>query len=175
MERLVPRSRRRGYTLIELLIVVTMLGIAAAVVIPSLGSTDVLRVQSTVRAIVADINVAQSDALAHQHGRAVVFDVQNNRYSIVEVNGSTLNPTTDTLQVTDLNNERKFHRARIDSADFDGDSVLVFDELGGPVVDPNGSTPSAGGSVTISGSGSVFRITVEPYTGRVTVTRVSGP
>src|SRR5262245_1591540 len=97
MLRQVCRSGRRGYTLIELLIVVPLLGISSAVVIPALGSTDTLRVQSTVRAIVADINVAQSDALAHQQGRAVVFDVANNKYSILEVNGSTLNPATDTL------------------------------------------------------------------------------
>lgn len=167
--------RRSGYTLIEILIVVVMLGIASAMVIPSLGSTDVLRVQSTVRAIVADINYAQSDALARQQGRALIFDTTNNKYAIVEVRGSSLSPTTDTIYAVDLNNERKFHSARIQAASFDGDNILVFDELGGPVTEPGSNVPSAGGSITVVGSGSVFTINVEPYTGRVTVTRVSGP
>src|SRR5205814_10625361 len=67
-------GRVHAYTLIELIIVIAMLGLATAVVVPSIGSTDVLRVQSTVRTIVADINCAQSDALARQQGRAMVFD-----------------------------------------------------------------------------------------------------
>jgi prepilin-type N-terminal cleavage/methylation domain-containing protein len=167
--------RDRAYTLIELLLVIMLLGIATAVVAPSLGSTDVLRVQSTVRAIVADINVAQSDALARQQGRAIVFDTTNNRYSVLEVHGATLNPSTDTIYTVDLNNKHKFHSSHLDSAAFDSGNTLVFDELGGPVTGPGSSTPGNGGSVVVSGSGSTFRITVEAYTGRVTVTRIGGP
>ena len=169
------QSRPRAYTLIELLIVITMLCIASAVVIPSLGSTNVLRIQATVRAIVADINFAQSDALARQQGRAVVFNTQTNSYSIVEVHGATLNPTTDTIYSVTLNNERKFHNSHLDSAQFDGSNVLVFDELGGPVSAPGSSTPGSGGTIVVSGAGSSFRILVEAYTGRVSVTRLSGP
>jgi general secretion pathway protein H len=161
--------RRRAYTLIEILIVVVLLGIASAMVVPSLGSTDALRVQSTVRAIVADINVAQSDALARQQCRAVVFDVTRNKYSIVEVPGTVLDPTNNTVSVTDLNNERKFHNSRITSVSIDGGNVLYFDELGGPVTQPGGTTPGNGGTIVVSGSGQVYTITVEAYTGRVTV------
>lgn len=166
---------RRAYTLIELLVVVALLGIASALVIPQVGSTDVLRVQATVRAIVADINFAQSDALARQQGRAIIFDTTNNTYSVVEVKSATLHPETDTIQTLNLNNSHKFHDSRIESAVFDGDNILVFDELGGTVTAPGSSTPSAGGSLIISGSGSRFQINVEAYTGRVTVTRISGP
>jgi prepilin-type N-terminal cleavage/methylation domain-containing protein len=166
---------RRGYTLVELLIVVAILGIACALVIPQLGSTDVLRIQAAVRTIVADINLAQSDALARQEARALVFDVENNRYSLVAVPGSTIEPATDLLQAVDLNNSVKFYGAKLESAAFDGDEVLLFDEMGGPITTPGASTPSAGGNVVISGSGSTFRITVEAYTGRVTVNRLAGP
>ncbi len=165
----------RAYTLVELLVVVALLGIASAMVIPQVGSTDILRVQSTVRAIVSDINFAQSDALARQQGRAIIFDTAGNTYSIVEVKSGVLHPETDTIQTTNLNNSHKFHDSRIESAVFDGDNVLVFDELGGTVTSPNSSTPSAGGTIIISGSGSRFQITVEAYTGRVTVARISGP
>jgi prepilin-type N-terminal cleavage/methylation domain-containing protein len=167
--------RARAYTLIEILIVVVMLGIASAVAMPSLRSTDTLRVQSTVRAIVADINFAQSDALARQQGRALVFDKVHNKYAILEVHGATLDPSTDTVYSVDLNNERKFHSSRIDDASFDGSNVLVFDELGGPVTGPGSSTPGNGGTITISGSGETFVINVEAYTGRVSVVRQQAP
>ena len=161
--------RRRAYTLIEILIVVVLMGIASAMVVPSLGSTDALRVQSTVRVIVADITVAQSDALARQQCRAMVFDVTNNKYSVVEVPGTVLDPVANTINVVNLNNERKFHSSRIVSAVFDGGNVLYFDELGGPVTQPGGTTPGNGGTIVVSGSGQVYTITVEPYTGRVSV------
>jgi prepilin-type N-terminal cleavage/methylation domain-containing protein len=167
-------AARRAYTLVELLLVIALLGVATAMVVPNVGSTNILRVQSTVRSIVADINFAQSDALARQRGRAVIFDVANNAYAVVEVPiyGTTLNPGTDTIQSTDLKNKRKFHDSIIESVNFDGGNVLVFDELAGTVTAPNSNTPSAGGSVIISGSGSRFQISVEAYTGRVTVTKL---
>lgn len=168
-----PRGRR-AYTLVELLITVTIIGIAGAMVIPSFGSTGVLRVQSAVRTIVADINVAQSEAVALQKRRAIVFDPDANSYSILEVNGPTLNPETDTITTVSFGGAARFGDSVIDAANFGGTTVLVFDELGGPVTGPDSTTPSSGGTITVRGSGSVFRITVEAYTGRVTVARISG-
>ena len=165
---------RRGYTLVEILIVVVIMGIAGALVIPSMGATDVLRVQSVVRTIVADINFAQSDGLARQEGRAIVFDPDANSYALVEVHGSTLDPGTDTIYEVKLTNTVKFGDARIVSAEFDGDPVLVFDEMGGPVTEPDGTTPSGGGTIVVTGSGSQYEIEIEAYTGRVTVTQ-TGP
>jgi general secretion pathway protein H len=173
-----PVTARPAYTLVEVLLVIVMLGIASALVVPSLGTTDVLRIQAAVRTIVADINYAQSDALARQRGRAVVFDVPNNRYSIVmiPVGASTLDPAVNTMQSVNFSNTYKYNDARLVSASFDGGSPnLIFDEMGGPVTAPGGSTPGNGGLIVVSGSRSVFNITIEPYTGRVTVTRMSGP
>jgi hypothetical protein len=75
--------------------------------------------------------------------------------------------------IVDFDDE-DFGGAVIESADFDGDTVLIFDELGGPVATLDGDAPSAGGAVRVSGSGFTFEVSVEAYTGRVTVTKVSG-
>lgn len=166
---------RRAYTLIELLIAIVLLGIASAVVIPSIGSADALKVQSAVRAIVADINAAQSEALATQRGRAIVFDVTNNKYQIIEVNGTTLNPAQDLIREVRLVTTGSGLTGTIASADFGGTGTLVFDELGGPVTGPGSSTPGAGGTIRVTGFGSTFQLTVEAYTGRVTVQRLAGP
>ena len=127
-----------GYTLIEVLLVIVLMGLASALVVPSLGTTDVLRVQAAVRTIVSDLNFAQSDALARQRGRAIVFDIPHNSYSIVEVRGATLNPVVDTVYTVKLSNTRKFNDAQLVSAVFDsGSNTLVYDELGGPVTAPS--------------------------------------
>lgn len=172
----------RGYTLLEVLVVVTVLGIAAALLVPAMGQTGVLRVQAAVRTVVADIAFAQSDALAYQRRRALVFDLDANSYKIFEVNGDAPFPDEDILIDGARENGRadvgfndpRFGGAAITDVDFDGGAILTFDEIGGPVQTPTGDTPSTGGYVEISGSGSVFRVNVEAYTGRVSVARIGG-
>lgn len=173
-------ARRPGYTLIELLIVITILGILGSMALPSMGSTGVLRVHGAVRSIVADITFAQSDALAYQDGRAVMFEEEENRYTLVEVNGPDLDADADALYDpqgpaqryrVDLD-ERDFGGAYIENVEFNGGQNLVFDELGGPVPAGGSDSLSTGGSLEVVGQGSRFRITVAPFTGRVTVQKL---
>lgn len=165
---------RSAYTLIEVLVLVVILGIAAAMIVPNMRSTDVLRVQSAVRTVVSDIAVAQSDAVAYQQGRAIVFFPADNRYVTVEVRGAVIDPSLDRLWETKIQGG-DFGDSRIAAADFSGGTTLIFDEMGAPVTTPGGSTPAPTGSVTIEGSNQRFRVDVEGYTGRVTVTRLDPP
>ncbi len=167
------RRSVRAYTLIEVLIVVVILGIAASLVVPNMKGTGVLRVQAAVRTIVADIAEAQSDALAFQKGRAVVFHPDENRYAIVEINGSDVDEDLDTLRETRLAG-KDFGNFSFVSVDFDGGQTLIFDEMGGPVTEPGGNTPAPNGVIQVTGSDQTFTITVEAYTGRITVKRTSG-
>jgi len=181
-------SARRGYTLIEILVVVAVLGIAGALVIPSMGQTDVLRVQSAVRTIVADISFAQSDAIAYQQRRAIVFDTvvdgdaSDNGYTLCSVTGPSIDVETDALYdplgpddkyIVSLKDPR-YAGSTIDEALFGGVPTLIFDELGGPVATPDGDMP-IGGYVTVTGLGQTFRINVEPFSGRVRVEKVPAP
>ncbi len=171
---------RRAYTLLELMIVIVLLGVAAAVVAPNLRGSEPIRVQTAVRAIASDIMFAQSDALAYQQRRAVVFDPAANTYWIAEVTGNTVDFNADAMYKVDGPNQRFLvsiddlsgGAAQLISADFDGLEMVVFDELGGPVAGLASETPASGGSLVIGGDdGARFRLRVEPYTGRVTVER----
>ncbi|MFU8829703.1 MAG: prepilin-type N-terminal cleavage/methylation domain-containing protein [Phycisphaerales bacterium] len=191
------RVGARAFTLVEVLVTVVVLSIATVLVIPSMGSTGVLRVQSAVRQTVADITFAQSDAMAYQSRRAIWFErvpvdpyatpwtfTVGNGYTLAEINGPLL----------DLNTHAMFHPddmagpyarnfdldryggARITSASFDGDALLIFDELGGPVKGLTTEDSSDGGFVEIVGGTNnqwAFRIHVAPMTGRVSVERVA--
>ncbi len=166
-----PRAARRAYTLVEVLVVVTILGICASMVAPTMTGSQGLRVQAAVRTIVADITEMQCDALAFQKGRALVFHPDENRYVTVEVNGTTIDEKLDTLSQVKFNQD-SFGDAKIKDASFDGDEVLIFDELGSPVTTPGGSTPATNGTVTITGAGEKYQITIEAYTGRVSVKKL---
>lgn len=162
---------RRGYTLVEVLIVVTVLGIAASMAAPAFSQTGVLRVQAALRSIVADINEAQADALAMQQSRAVIFDAASTSYTVVRVPGTTIDPVADALFTTHVGGSR-YGEARFASVSFNSGSTLIFDEMGSPVSAAGGSTPANEGSLEVTGSGQRFRIAVQPYTGRVVVSKV---
>lgn len=83
-----PRLFRsaRGFTLVELLIVVVLVGILAGVVIPSLGDMRTYRLREAARLLAADLEFAQSDSLAHgEQPRTVRFEPAAGRYWIAPV------------------------------------------------------------------------------------------
>jgi prepilin-type N-terminal cleavage/methylation domain-containing protein len=173
------RQREGGFTLIELIMVIAVLGLAAALVIPQMGSVQVLRVQAALQTVVSDLTFAQADAIAFQQRRAVVFDTENNRYRLVSVPGSTIDEA-NTLYlpegaggryIVNLNVDR-YAGARLASSTFTTASPLVFDDLGSPMADAGSDTPGSGGTVTITGSGQTWAVVVEPFTGRISVRKV---
>ncbi len=173
-------TKRSGYTLLELMVVLVLMGIASALVIPNVRGSENIRIQTAVRAIASDIMYAQSDALAYQGRRAVVFDPAANNYWIAEVAGDELDFNTHAMYKIDGPDQRFIvdiditsgGAAQVISADFDGNAILVFDELGGPVAGLDSDAPSAGGNIIVGGDdGTAYQLSVEPYTGRVTVQR----
>ncbi len=176
-----PRAAKlRGYTLVEMLVLIVILGIAGATVIPAMGQTGVLRIQAAVRSVVADITFAQMDALAYQEARAVVFDEDANSYTLVQVIGGAIDVDANALYdskglneryVVDLNAER-FGGSVLQNINLNSGSTIVFDELGGPIASAGSAELSDGGSVEIAGPFSTFRINIAAFTGRVTVTRL---
>lgn len=196
--RVFSAPRSRGYTLIELLIIVALLGIAGALVIPSMTQGTTLQTQAGVRTMVSDLTFAQADAMAFQSRRVIVFgrvpewDEASSRWVTVEGNGYTLYDVPSGAATLDLDNDvmwdpaernerplgrnfdnEDFGGATIQNADFNGDEWLIFDELGGPVTTLTSDDPGATGVVEVEGQGSLFRVEVETFTGRVTVTRVN--
>ncbi|MFO0832106.1 MAG: prepilin-type N-terminal cleavage/methylation domain-containing protein [Phycisphaerales bacterium] len=163
---------RRAYTLVEMLIVVAMLGLAAAMVIPSMTSAGSLRIQGAVRSIVADISVAQSDAVAFQARRAVVFGYNDDpsRYVVAEINAGEVDTDTGIIYDRSFGGEQ-FGFATMTGTNLD-DNTLYLDEMGGPIDGPTSDNPAPSQYVEISGSNQRFRINIEAYTGRVTVQRM---
>jgi len=189
-----PAPRRGsawGFTLIELLVTVTVLGIAAALVVPSMNSTNGLRVQAAVRTIISDIAFAQSDAMAYQARRVIQFNkvarqstgasytyVTGNGYTLAEPTGSVLDltasamsdPGRPTAPLSRDFDRSNFGGATISGVNINGGDLLIFDELGGPVTTLTGNDP-ASGTIDVTAVGESFRISIAPYTGLITVAR----
>lgn len=193
---LMANAHRTGFTLVEVLVTVAVLSIATVMVIPSMNSTGVLRIQSAVRQTVADITFAQSDAMAYQSRRAIWFGrvpvdpyaspwefTEGNGYTLAEINGPLLDLNSHAMfhpddQVGPFSrnfDQDRYGGAHITSASFDGDQLLIFDALGGPVQDLTSEEPGEGGFVEIRGGANdeyIFRVNVSPMTGRIAVERL---
>jgi len=184
MSRAMRPARRinaGGYTLVEILVVVVVLGIAGALVVPTMGQAGVLRAQAGVRTVVSDIAFAQSDAIAAQERRAIIFDVPANRYTLVSVEGGLLDPVNAIFDP--FRNGRRYEVSLGDGG-FGGTALtsvvcgtatpwaLVFDEFGAPVDGPISNAPIPSGTIIIDSEMNTFTVTVNGMTGLIQTQRV---
>ncbi|MHC5114097.1 MAG: pilus assembly FimT family protein [Planctomycetota bacterium] len=186
--RIVHSAPRRSYTLIELLIVVALLGLAGTLVIPHMVGADSMKVQSAVRQLIGDLSFAQSDALAHQEFRRVHFYADGRGYCIVRVddtnyaaafNAGSADYISDPLAsagelgryIVDFNVDDRFELVNIDDVDLDGGGRdIVYDPLGGTIM--SGGVPGTGGTIDIVSGDEAYRITVAPFTGKLSVSEL---
>lgn len=160
-----------AFTLVEVLVVITVIAIAGAIVVPSMTQTGSLTVQAGGRMVIADLLFAQNDAIAQQKSRKVVFNEAANKYHLAAIDGTMLGVNWKSGQasagnyVIDFNNDDRFRGVRIENVTFGDDAEVIFDALGGP---------DTGGSVDVVFGEFRYRVTVTPMTGRVTIEPVTG-
>jgi len=162
------RSKRQssGFTLVEVLIVVTIMALAAAIVVPRMTQAGQMQIQAAGRMIIADLLIAQNDAISHQATRRVVFDTATNRYWLADGTGSTAgvvwkrDGSIVSSGAVDLDEDGRFDGVTLVAANFNGQSYVEFDALG---------TPTEGGIIDIRSGDVSYRISVAPLTGRIAI------
>ncbi len=164
----------RGFTLVELILVVLILGIAALVAVPMFASAADIQVRATANRIAADLDYARGLAITRQKNYAVVFDPATEFYDIREAGEA--DPIENPLDGGDfevnLTTDSRVGGVVIDSADFDGETTITFDYLGTPYAgEGTGSILNVLGVITLESRDGSFSltITVEPMTGCVTI------
>ncbi len=73
---------RTGYTLVEMLIVVTIIGIVATVAIPTMSSAPAAGLKSAGRVFASDLRLASELAVQYGTEYTVDFDVTRNRFQL---------------------------------------------------------------------------------------------
>jgi prepilin-type N-terminal cleavage/methylation domain-containing protein len=180
--------QRRAFTLVEILVVVVILGIAAAVIVPQMGTRDDLRVAAAARMVMADLIYAQNRAIATQQKHFVAFDTASATKTYALRRATSLSPVTlvdvqhpitkdATYDVAFGGKNSPMEHVTLGTVSFEGYPTLVFDELGVPMYyDPanpsNPLTPLAttdGSTIQVTSGKFTLTITVQPYTGEITV------
>src|SRR5208337_4165297 len=90
-----PGPRSRAFTLIEVLIMVLILGIASAVILPEVSGQDDMNAAAAARTVMGDLLYAQNRAIAMQQYEYVVFNQAGQSYSLYD--GTSAGPTTQPL------------------------------------------------------------------------------
>lgn len=141
-------SGRQGFTLIEVVIVLFVLGLAAAVVVPSVGrGSDALRTRADVAGFSAFLRHAREQAITRGEPHEVRVDPEA-RLLVLALSGS------EAVRAS----KRLSSRLRIEAHP---PSALTVQFL------PHGL--STGGSFRIEGPGGrIYLVSVHPLTGRVT-------
>lgn len=164
-------AARRGFTLIEMLIVVVIIAIAAAIAVPMMSSASSMQVRAAASMVAADLEYAKSMAISRGQSYSVVFDEANETYQIEDQSGTVIpHPVKKGFNyVVDFPNDGRLDRVVIVDADFDGDvtNTVSFDYLGSPY---NGSgTPLNSGVITLQAASVTKTVHVEPVTGFISV------
>jgi len=182
---------RRAYTLMEMLSVITVLGIAATLLIPNMVGSGSMNAQAAVRLLIADLSFAQSDALAHQEYRRVHFFDDGTGYCIVRVAEADFADDFDpdladyindplgssgvfSPYIVDFELDERFKGVAFDDIEIDGTARdISYDALGGTVMPSGGGiAPGIGGFITITSPTESYRIDIAPFTGKLTVTKL---
>jgi type II secretory pathway pseudopilin PulG len=158
----------RGFTMIELVMIIVLLTIVAVVAAPRLANIAGVKVSATARRLQADMAYTQNLAMTSNQRHRLVFP-STTSYEVRDTSGALVtNPSSGGgFSVTTDSGITL-------SWSLNGDSALnrgvEFDTLGRPYLYA-GSSPSttniAAGTVTVTGGGTTRTVTVQPQTGKV--------
>lgn len=159
-----------GFTLVELLIVIAIIAIAAFTAIPMMSSAASVQIRSAANMLTADLEYAKSMAISRAQNYSVVFDVSADSYWIEKQDGSKLLHPVKKGFLYEINfqTDSRLNKVDIVDVDFDTTSEVKFDYLGSPLNGSGGPLLDSG-VIRLQAGGTTTTVTVEPVTGFVSI------
>ncbi len=168
-------AAQKGFTLIELVLVIMLVAILGTVVAISLQGYGTIKLNNAVDKVVGDLRYAQQLAITTQNRHGIT--VNSTSMYTIHLNGTPDTAIQDPVNlggsfVVNFDTYQQGQLAGVAftvAAPFCGGagSVMEFNSIGAPT-DTNGTLLACTSTITLSYSGSTKQITIAPSTGNLT-------
>ncbi|MCC6579852.1 MAG: prepilin-type N-terminal cleavage/methylation domain-containing protein [Phycisphaeraceae bacterium] len=161
--------RFQAFTLMEVLIVLAVLGIAAAMAVPLLGDTGTTKLRAAAQLLCADLAYAQVESIAHVDDlRFFIVDQANNTYSIAPASAPTV-PITNPVGKQPYRvtfgvgaAASQLSGVTINAISLGGDDRIRFGPYGQ-------LDQAANATITLAAAGHTLTVTIDRVTGETTI------
>jgi len=151
-----------GFTVIEMLIIVVIIAIAALTAVPMMSSAASMQIRSAANMITADLEYAKSMAISRGQSFSVVLDENTDSYRIEDQDNNVIpHPVKKGFDyVVDFRNDSRLNKVDITNVDFNATGRVKFDFLG---------SPDNGGIISLQAGEMTSIVRVEPVTGFISI------
>jgi general secretion pathway protein H len=142
-------ARTRGFSMLELMVVVLIMAVVASIVVPTIGGVSTAELKGAAREIAAGLRFARGQAVVQRSEAVLLIDV--------EARAFTVPPDT------------RVHRLpeKMDVKLFTAQRDLVGEKIGAIRFFPDGG--SNGGRITLAAGERQYNVDVDWLTGRVAI------
>ncbi|MEL7239371.1 MAG: prepilin-type N-terminal cleavage/methylation domain-containing protein [Planctomycetota bacterium] len=172
-------NTHRGFTLIEIIISVLIIGIVASMAITAVNANSSTQAEAAAKSLAAQLSFARDRAVGRGQWHYVVVHGDFRTVAVNTMNLGSFVPVTEpySSEVLELSLRRDgtadFDGVTLSEVDIGGRFVLAFDENGTPHSASNSGTSPvelrSESAFRLSSSGATFRVTVSPIIGDVTI------
>lgn len=163
MERNI-KYRASAFTLVEVIIVVIIVGILAAIAVPMYTSAASVQLSAAANIVASDLEYAKSMAISTGKTYKVVFDTTaaTEGYSLKDSLDATITHPVRIGQnyVVSFASDGRLNKVDITSTNFTGNTIS-FNYLGTPNVDS--------GEILLTAEGSTMKVKIESVTGYISI------
>jgi type II secretory pathway pseudopilin PulG len=168
---LASKRAARGFTLVELVLIISILGLLVVIAVPDRSAVDEVSLRSAARRLASDIRYAQGQSIARRIRHGVRFELEEKRYEVVATGRGE--PIEDPgarghALVVSFKDPSAAHGVTLVSASFDGAPEVSFDYFGVPS-NVAGREIRRPGLVVLACGGMTSSVEIAPGTGKVTV------
>lgn len=145
-----PAPTRRGFTFVELLLVVMVLGIMAGVAVPRFqAALNGVALEAASKRLVANLRYARQEAITGGQQLGIEFVPASALYRSLTVDGFTIDDPDHPGTPLEVGFDTPASRVAIASADFGGTEQVMFDFRGDPSAAGNAILTNGDSTVTI--------------------------